>query len=171
MVDLLSLLSASIFTYQLYEHPPVFTANEARQYCAHIPGAHVKNLFVRDKKKKAYLLVTVKEEKRIDLSVLEEKLKIGRLSFASNNDLTTMLGVQPGSVTPIAIINDKSKRIKPLFDDELLNDEYIAIHPLENTATISIKLQDLLLFIENYGLNKIEFLGIPQSNGEARCPT
>lgn len=119
MEQILSLLTNTDIDYQLYEHPPVFTAEEGAQHCSHVPGAHVKNLFVRNKKKSAYLLVTVKIDKRVDLSSLGEQTKAGRLSFASNNDLNTMLGVEPGSVTPIAIVNDYSKNIKLFLDEDL----------------------------------------------------
>ena len=90
-----------------------------------------------------------------------DQLKLGRLSFASNDDLKSMLGVEPGSVTPIAIINNESKRVKLLFDNDLLTEEYISIHPMVNTATIAIRLGDLLQFIKNNHQEKIEFIDIP----------
>lgn len=155
--QLLSMLNAANIEYHLYEHQPVFTVDDM-QYCAHIPGAHVKNLFLQNRKKTVYLLVTVPQEKRVDLSALEKKLKLDRLSFASSEDLITNLGIQPGSVTPLAIINDSSKKIKLFFDNDLLKEEYISIHPMENTATIRMKLADLLKFIENNRLEEIEFI-------------
>jgi Ala-tRNA(Pro) deacylase len=163
---LLLLLKSLQIEYKLYEHPPIFTAKDAQnmRICEEIPGVHVKNLFLRDKKKTIYLLMTVKENKRVDLLDLEKKLNSERLSFASNHDLTTMLGIQPGSVTPIAIINDKTNRIKLFFDADLLNEEYINIHPMENTATITMKLRDLLAFIQNHHKNKIEFIEILNKN-------
>jgi|SRR5579862_6583378 len=165
-IDLLRLLTSCQIEYKLFEHPPIFTAEDAHnmQICEVIPGSHVKNLFLRNRKKSVYLLVTIKENKRVDLLDLEKKLNSERLSFASSHDLTNMLGIQPGSVTPLAIINDKSNRIQLFFDADLLNEEYINIHPMENTATISIKLSDLLLFIQQYYKNKIEFIEILDKN-------
>ena len=161
-VDLLSKLTASQCPYQLYEHPAVFTAEEATKYCAHVPGQHVKNLFLRNRKKTAYWLVTVKDEKRVDLSALGNQLNEGRLSFVNQDHLVEMLGVQPGSVTPLAIINDRAKRVTLIFDHDLLSEEKISVHPMENTATISMKFEDLLRFIENNHEGKIEFVRIPE---------
>lgn len=156
------MLNANNFGYQLYEHPPVFTVKDA-QNAAHIPGVHVKNLFLRNKKKTAYWLVTVKEEKRVDLMAFGNLLNEGRLSFASHNDLIAILGVQPGSVTPLAIINDQTQCAKLIFDNDLLLEKHINIHPMENTATISIKLHDLLCFIKGNHQGKIEFIDIPNA--------
>lgn len=161
---LLSLLDAAQLEYQLHEHPAVFTAEEGEQYCAHIQGAHVKNLFLRNEKKTCYWLVTVKYHKRVDLSQLAKILNGGRLSFANQHDLQTMLGVTPGSVTPIAIINDHAKRVKLIFDNDLLQDEYINIHPMENTATITVKLAALQKFIEQEHHIKIDFASIPEKS-------
>lgn len=158
---LLLILDADNVGYQLYEHPPVYTTEEAAEHCAHIPGVHVKNLFLRNKKKTAYWLVTVREDKRVDLFVLGEIFNEGRLSFASHSDLTTMLGVQPGSLTPLAIINDQENRVKLFIDNDLLTEKHINIHPMENTATISVKASDLLRFIEGRHQRKIEFIEIP----------
>jgi len=159
--QILALLHSNRCAYHLYEHPPVFTVIEASQHCAHIPGAHVKNLFLRNKKKTAYWLITVPEDKQVDLLLLGDRLGFGRLSFSSSADLTAMLGIQPGSVTPLAIINDQAKRIKLIFDRDLLNEQDISIHPMENKATISLKLQDLLQFLEGYRHEKVEFMEIP----------
>jgi Ala-tRNA(Pro) deacylase len=165
---LLLKLDSDNFIYQLHEHPPVFTVEEAMQYCAHIPGAHVKNLFLRNKKKTAYWLVTVKDEKRVDLLALGKILNEGRLSFGSHAELIAILGIQPGSVTPFAIINDYAKYVKLIFDKDLLQDKYINIHPMENTATITITMDDLLRFIESNHQIKIEFIDIPSQEDSVR---
>jgi Ala-tRNA(Pro) deacylase len=159
----LLMLDRSNFEYRLYEHPPIFTVEDAEQHCSHVPGVHVKNLFLRNKKKTAYWLATIKEDKRVDLLALGSMLNEGRLSFVNPNDLVAMLGVQPGSVTPLAIINDHAKRVKLIFDNDLSSEKYISIHPLENTATISVKLCDLLRFIESNIQGEIKFMEIPTS--------
>ncbi len=159
---LLSLLDAACLEYQLYEHPPIFTSEDGEQYCSHIPGQHVKNLFLRNEKKTTYWLVTIKYQKRVDLSKLAKILNDGRLSFANHYDLKNMLGVTPGSVTPVAIINDHANRVKLIIDQELLQEEYINIHPMENTATITAKLTDLQNFIEKRHQIKIDFVMIPE---------
>ena len=159
--QLLSMLSSDRCHHTLYEHPPVFTADESMQYCADIPGAHVKNLFLRNKKKTVYFLLTVKEEKRVDLLTLGERLGLGRLSFASSDDLIAMLGIQPGSVTPLAIINDHSHHVMLYFDHDLMGEEFVSVHPMQNTATICIKLCDLIQFIDKSGQKKIDFIEVP----------
>lgn len=161
---LLSLLDADHIGYQLHEHPAVFTAEEAEKYCAHIPGAHVKNLFLRNEKKTAYWLVMIKDHKHVNLSELAKTLNCGRLSFANHHDLKTMLGVTPGSVTPIAIINDHTIRVKLIFDQDLRQEEYINIHPMENTSTITMRLFDLQNFIEQRHQIRIDFLMIPEKS-------
>lgn len=161
--DLLPMLQAAHLEYQLHEHPAVFTADEAAKYCAHIKGAHVKNLFLRNQKKTEYWLVTVSDEKRVDLSALG-KLFNAKLSFASHDDLRAMLGVEPGSVTPLAILNDKQSRVKLIFDENIIAEEFINIHPMENTSTITIKLSDLRHFIETIHHKKIESMEVPERN-------
>jgi Ala-tRNA(Pro) deacylase len=162
--SLISLLDAAHLEYQLHEHPAIFTTEEGEQYCAHIPGAHVKNLFLRNEKKTAYWLLTIKHHKHVDLSQLAKILNGGRLSFANHHDLKTILGVMPGSVTPIAIINDHARRVKLIFDQDLLKEEYINIHPMENIATITMKLTDLQNFIEQKHQIKIDFLMMPEKS-------
>lgn len=160
--ELFSLMDAKHLNYQVFEHPAVFTVEEALKFCAHVPGAHVKNLFLRDDKKRQYWLITLLENKRVNLSLLSQMLGAKRLSFGSAEDLIALLGVQPGSVTPLAILNDQQQRVKLMFDRDLLSEEKISIHPMENIATISVKLEDLLNFIKNnYQGNTIEFIDIP----------
>jgi len=161
---LLPLLDQASLSYKLYEHPAVFTAEDGERYCAHIPGIHVKNLFLRNEKKTAYWLVTIQYHKRVDLSQLEKILNGGRLSFANYDDLTNMLGIMPGSVTPIAIINDYVRQVKLIFDQDLLQEDYINIHPMENTATITMKLDDLKNFIEQQHKITIDFSMIPEKS-------
>ena len=96
------------------------------------------------------------------MSQLAKILNSGRLSFANHHDLQTMLGVTPGSVTPIAIINDHAKRVKLIFDQDLLQENDINIHPMENTATITVKFADLKNFIEQKHQIKIDFKMIPE---------
>ncbi len=81
-----SALNSLAIEYQIYEHPPLFTAKEARELCSNILGPHVKNLFLRNKKKKFYALVTAREDKQVDLRSLADGFKVGRFSFANDDD-------------------------------------------------------------------------------------
>lgn len=156
--QLLETLRKAGIEYRYFQHPPVFTVEEAAVHCQEIPGAHVKNLFLRDHKKTAYLLVSLPEKKRLNLANMGERLGISRLSFASADDLVEYLGVQPGSVTPFAILN--APHSIPLFlDHGLENETEIAVHPMVNTATIVLKLRSLLSFIEEMRGKRVLFLG------------
>ncbi len=159
--QLLYLLQAKRIFYKVYEHPPVFTANEAAIYCADIPGAHVKNLFLRNKKKTKYLLLTILDDKLADLTKLGETLELGRLSFASHQDLVAILGVQPGSVTPLAILNDNKIQVELYFDKALYAYEYVNVHPMENSATLHLKTSDLSAFIEAEYSRSIRWIDVP----------
>jgi len=160
---LLQLLQETSFEYQVYEHPPIFTVEEAKamEHSLHCPGAHVKNLFLRNHKKTFYCLLTVKEDKTVDLSTLSQQWDVGRFSFASPADLERFLQVSPGSVTPFAILNDTACKVKLYFDEDLLNEAIINIHPMVNTATIGMKREDLVSFLEKNHHEKITFIHIP----------
>ena len=139
---ILSLLDASSVYYQLFEHPAVFTVGECADELAHIPGQGTKNLFVRDKKKTKFALYTVSDQLRVDLKQFGQTTGLGHVSFASADDLRQHLQVEPGSVTPLAMVN-ASQLVTFYFDRSLLNAELIQFHPLKNTATIVMKPYDL----------------------------
>lgn len=159
--QVLALLSAENISFQLFTHPPVFTAEEAKQYCSHIDGVHVKNLFLRDKKKRHYFLITVIDDKRVDLIKLAEQISQGRLSFASHHDVINLLGVQPGSVTPLAILNSQHPSLSLYIDSDINDQDLINIHPMDNTATIQFTLSTLLRFLNKHTSISIQLLSIP----------
>jgi Ala-tRNA(Pro) deacylase len=136
--------------YTLHEHAPVFTAEEALSVVGHIPSVHCKNLFLKDKAD-ALWLVTLPDEKRADLKSLPEKIGSKRLSFGNAVLLTEALGVAPGSVTPLALVNDKDKRVQLVLDRWMMEQELINLHPLVNTATITLRTADLLRFLDALG--------------------
>jgi Ala-tRNA(Pro) deacylase len=137
-------------SYKLYEHEAVFTAEEALKVCGHIPGVHCKNLFLKDKKDALYL-VTAPDEKRVDLKTLDEKIGSKRLSFGKPDLLMEYLGVLPGSVTPLCLINDTSRKVQPVLDEWMMQQELINVHPLMNTATVTLSPKDLLKFMDVLG--------------------
>jgi Ala-tRNA(Pro) deacylase len=136
--------------YTLHEHEPVFTAEEALKVCGHIPGVHCKNLFLKDKSD-ALWLVTLRDEKRADLKSLPEKIGSKRLSFGNAALLMEALGVTPGSVTPLALINDDAARVQPVLDRWMMEQELINLHPLVNTATVTLRTADLMRFFSAFG--------------------
>lgn len=148
--ELLGFLGARGIEYALHEHEAVFTAEEALRVCGHIPGMHCKNLFLKDKAD-ALWLVTLPDEKRADLKSLPEKIGSKRLSFGNASLLMEALGVTPGSVTPLALLNDEAKRVQLVLDRSMLHQEMINLHPLINTATVTLRSADLLRFLDALG--------------------
>ena len=131
-------------------HPPVFTVEEAKALRGELPGGHVKNLFLRNKKG-AMWLVVAEEDRPIDLKALGERIGAGRVSFGSPDRLMQYLGVIPGSVTPFGIINDTGGAVQVVLDKGLLEHDPINVHPLTNDRTTAISPKDLLAFLEATG--------------------
>lgn len=132
------------------EHPPVFTVEEAKALRGNLPGHHVKNLFLRNKKEEMWLVVAI-EDRAVDLKRLGEVLGAGRLSFGSPERLRRHLGVEPGSVTPLALINDESRNVRLAFDRGLMDGGPVNVHPLVNTMTTAMTAADLLRFFAATG--------------------
>jgi Ala-tRNA(Pro) deacylase len=132
------------------EHDAVFTVAESSAVEASIPGAHTKNLFLKDDKG-TLVLVVAKTSTKVDLKQLGPKLGAGRFSFGKPEVLMSALGVTPGSVTAFAIANDTSQKVKLVLDSELMTHDSLNCHPLENTATTNIACDDLLRFIRSTG--------------------
>lgn len=131
-------------------HPPLFTVEESRKLRGEIAGGHSKNLFLKDKKGQLWLVVA-EEEAEIDLKRLHQRIGSARLSFGSAELLGEVLGVQPGSVTPFAVINDTENRVKVVLDEALLVHQKVNFHPLTNEATTTIARDDLIGFLEAVG--------------------
>ena len=154
--DLLARLDALGIEHTTYRHPPLFTvgesqaARDAHGILADMPGGHCKNLFLKDKKGAFWLFVTL-EEKRIDMNVLQKTLGAARLSFGKADLMVEYLGIEPGSVTPFAAINETSHIVQFVLDEEMLAQETLNYHPLHNAATTTIKSADLLRFLEDCG--------------------
>ena len=140
--------------YDMAEHPAVYTVEEAKQKVPNIEGIGCKNLFLKTQKKE-YFLYTLPDNKQIDLKELSKKLSVTRFHFASREDLEDILNITPGSVTPLAIINDNENKVTVVLDKELKNKK-ILVHPNRNTATISIFYQDLIKLIESENHKIIE---------------
>ena len=133
--------------YRSVSHPPVFTVEEAKALRGELPGSHIKNLFLRNKKGQMWL-VTCLEDRGIDLKVLGERLGAGRFSFGSAERLMTHLGVRPGAVTPFAVINDKQGAVTMVLDSGVMDGGPVNCHPLVNTMTTALAPDDLVRFLE-----------------------
>src|SRR5262245_45477382 len=131
-------LDALGITYERYEHPPVFTAEEAAVHWADIPASPVKNLFLRNKKGDRHYLVILGIDKQADLRRLVKTIGDDRLSFGSPERLMKHLGVTPGSVTPFGLINDASTSVRVIIDGDLRTAERLIFHPNINTASLAL---------------------------------
>jgi Ala-tRNA(Pro) deacylase len=136
--------------HRTVEHPPVFTVEQAKAHRGALPGHHIKNLFLRNKKGEMWLVVAL-EDRAIDLRKLGERLGAGRLSFGSPERLRKYLGVEPGSVTPLSVINDGGHEVRLVLDRALKEGGPINAHPLTNTMTSAIAFADLQRFFAATG--------------------
>jgi Ala-tRNA(Pro) deacylase len=144
-------LRALTIPYELYEHPPVFTAEEAAAHWKDIPGTPVKNLFLRNKKGDRHYLVILGIEKQADLRHLVKVIGDDRLSFGSPERLMTHLGVLPGSVSPFGLIHDRPHAVRVIVDSDLRTVERLIFHPNDNTASLTISGRDFERFLEQQG--------------------
>jgi len=149
--EVLAAIEAAGMTHETQTHEALYTVEQAKQVRYDKAGAHTKNLFLRNKKGRMVLLV-VEQDTMIDLKSLRDKLEItgGHLSFASTERLTKYLGVVPGSVSPLALINDHSQSVQVYFEKHILEDEYIYLHPCRNTHTTLMRCDDLIRLIESW---------------------
>ncbi len=163
--ELLERLSALGIAAETVEHEPVFTVAESRPIKARIPGAHSKNLFVKDKKGR-FFLISAKDETPIDLKRTHEAIGAsGRLSFGSADQLRALLGVEPGSVTAFAVVNDTEGRVTMVLDANLLEHERVNFHPLVNSMTTGVSREDLIKFLRATGHDPL-ILRLPEPPAE-----
>jgi Ala-tRNA(Pro) deacylase len=149
--DLFARLDALGIKTTTHAHPPLFTVEESKALRGDLPGGHCKSLFLRDKKRRLWLVVTL-EDRAVDMKALRKLLGgAGSLSFGSPERLGEILGVEPGSVTPFALVNDTEQRLSVVLDEEMLGFDPLNYHPLTNTATTAIAPGDLILFVEACG--------------------
>ena len=147
---LLADLAALAIPFEIQEHRAVFTVAESSTLDARIPGAHTKNLFLRDAGV-AFWLLTVPAATRVDLKALPGAIDSKRVSFAKAQDMERLLGVGPGSVTPLAMINAAPGGVTVVLEQGLAEAERVNVHPLRNTATIGLAGADILRLLAHWG--------------------
>jgi Ala-tRNA(Pro) deacylase len=149
--DLFAFLDRLDIGHTTVNHPPLFTVEESQALRGKIPGGHTKNLFLRDKKG-TYFLVVALEDAAIDLKGLHRVLGAsGRFSFGSAEAMRAMLGIEPGSVTPFAALNDTDLQVTVVLDAAMLRHPVLNFHPLINTMTTGLARDDLLKFLRATG--------------------
>lgn len=142
---LYTLWSKNHFHYVIHTHFPIFTVEEGLEVSRTIPGAHSKNLFLKDKKGN-FFLVSVLQDKRVDLKALSKEVGKGGLSFGSALDLHRLLQLVPGSVTPFGLIHTDKNTIQFILDEDFLAYDDVNFHPLRNDKTVQMKRNDFLKF-------------------------
>jgi Ala-tRNA(Pro) deacylase len=149
--DLFAFLDSLGIAHKTVTHRAVFTVDEGRDLHRAIPGGHTKNLFLRDKKGVPFLVVAL-EDAVIELKSLHRLLGAsGRFSFGSAELMRELIGVEPGSVTPFAAVNDKAGRVTVVLDAAMMAREVLNFHPLVNTGTTTISRQGLVKFLQATG--------------------
>jgi Ala-tRNA(Pro) deacylase len=143
--DILHYLEHHQLPYQYVAHPPVYTCEQAELYRPALPGVSTKNLFLRDEKRRFYLVMTACE-KRLDLKQLGKVLGTTKLHFGDEASLVALLGVTPGAVTVLGLINDTGQQIELVVDSAVWDGAYFLCHPLVNTATLVLAQADLRRF-------------------------
>ena len=146
--------------HEITEHAAVFNMEEVSHLDLPHPEADAKNIFIRDKRSRIYYLITVKGAKRVDLKAFRQIQGTGPLGFASAENLMAILGLIPGSVTPLGLLNDHERKVRFFLDRAFLEGEgLIGVHPNENDATVWMQAEDLLAIIREHG-NQTELIEI-----------
>ena len=160
MVDFYQYLDEHQIEYERYDHPPVYTVDDVKRLVPPLPAAKTKNLFLRDHKGRRHFLVIVPADKRVDIKALNALIGASRLSFGSADRLKKFLGVDPGSVTIFALVNDPEHSVELIIDEILWTQQAFQFHPLINTATLVISNDNLKRFLASTG-HDVRTLGVP----------
>ncbi len=151
-MDIYSFLDDHGIPYQRFDHPAVFTCEQASELrTVPMPGKDTKNLFFRDERGKRHFLVTVGHEKQVDIKALKKIFDVQKLSFASPDRLKTYLSVEPGSVTLLGLVNDTAHAVEVFIDEAVWNADAVCCHPLVNTATLCISHEGIEKFLQATG--------------------
>ena len=149
--------------YHYREHPPVNTVEEATKYWKDYDAGRCKNIFLRNHKGNKHYLVILEHLRTLNMKDLENRLKQGKLTFASEKRLMKYLGLTPGSVSPFGLINDEEAHVHLFIDEKLQGFENLSFHPNINTASLIISKKDFIRFLEYCG-NSYEFLKLYDDN-------
>jgi len=161
-MDIHAFLNQHGIEYIHHDHPAVFTCEEAEQLLPNgIGGADTKNLFLRDKKGRKHALVTVGPQTKVDLNTLGELIALPKPGFASPERLLKYLGITPGSVSIMGLVNDPEHQVNFYIDAELWKAESFRVHPLRNDASLVISKQGIEAFLAASG-HQLNVIEVPQ---------
>lgn len=148
--ELYALFEANGIAYTHNTHPPLFTVDQSKELRGDLPGAHVKNMFLKDKKSQLWL-VTCMEYRQIRIRDLEKQIGAAKASFGKPELLWETLGIKPGAVSPFGLINDTDHAVRVVLDQQMLEQDPINAHPLHNEATTTVRSADFRRFFEITG--------------------
>lgn len=158
--DIYDLLKRKNIWHEITEHPAVYNMAEVSEISLPYPESDAKNLFLKDKKSGTFYLVTVRGNKRVDLKKFRNDVISGSLAFAGAKDLSEVLGLIPGAVTPFGLLNDAEKKVRFYIDSDFKEvTDLIGVHPNDNTATVWLKVNDLLSIIREHG-NPVSYISL-----------
>lgn len=156
-------LNSRKISYEVTEHKAVYNMDELTEIALPYADTIAKNIFVHDDKKQDYYLITMKGKKRMNLKKFRRDNGTRPLSFANENDLMTFLGITPGAVTPLGLLNDEKCSVHLFLDRDFLTPPaIIGIHPNDNTATVWLRTDDLIRIIKEHG-NDVHIIEIKDS--------
>ncbi|MDE1464235.1 prolyl-tRNA synthetase associated domain-containing protein [Spartinivicinus poritis] len=160
-MKLYDFLSTHNISFEQYQHPPLYTCEDANILASHIPGDKTKNLFLRDRKGKRHFLIIVNDHKTVALDKLAAQLNVTKLSFASAERLNQYLGIEPGAVSLLSLINDQNQSVELLIDKDVWACSTMQCHPLINTSTLVISMHAIEKFIRATG-HELQLISIPE---------
>lgn len=155
--DVIAVLDNLNIPFEMHEHPPVPTIEEAKKYWTDLEATHCKNIFLRNHKGNRHYLVVLEHTAVLAMRDLEQRLKQGKLTFASANRLHRYLCIEPGSVSPFGLINDTENHVHLFLDENLRSATKISFHPNVNTASVIIAFEDFIRYLDFSG-NSYEFI-------------
>jgi Ala-tRNA(Pro) deacylase len=151
--ELYELLEKLGISFEYHEHPPLATIDDAKIHWKDYNSGRCKNIFFRNHKGDRHYLVILEHLRQLDIHDLEKRLRQGKLTFASDQRLKKFLGVEPGSVSPFGLINDRERHVRLFIDEKLGESECLAFHPNVNTASIVVLKSDFLKFLDYTGIS------------------
>ncbi|WHA08088.1 prolyl-tRNA synthetase associated domain-containing protein [Enterococcus montenegrensis] len=144
-------LKALAIPFEIVEHPPALTTAEADSFITGIEGVRTKSMFLTNKKKTAYYLLIMDDEKRLDMDKFKEIVGANRIKMASTDSLMEQLQLPPGVVSVFGLLNNTKKNVQVFFDAEILDKKKMSFHPNVNTKTIFLSTKDVLKFVNAIG--------------------
>ena len=138
-------------TFDVVEHPPAFTTEQADSYIEDMEGVRTKSMFLTNRKKTQYYLLIMDDKKRLDMDDFKVQVGADRIRMASLDSLAEKMNLPAGTVSPFGLLNNEEKDIQVYFDKEIINEERMTFHPNTNEKTIFISTQDLFKFLQDLG--------------------